>query len=683
LRARNTRYKTEGGRRKKEVPPSSVFRLPSFRFVGGKGGVGKTTCAAAFAIDAARTRRTLLVSTDPASSLGDVLGIRVASTPRAVPGVRRLHAVDLDATRAFNRWLAPRRALLAEIALRGTYLDEEDVGRLLKLSLPGIDEVIGLLEIDRVAGGGYEEVIVDTAPTGHTLRLLSTPVLLERVAALLDSLQSHHRAVVSALRHRYTADAADALISGIDRDGRSLAARLRDPARTRITWVTLPEPMALEETSDAIAALARDGLAVRSLLINRMTPSPPGPCPWCEARQRFEARAVHPIAVRFGDMEVLALSEVTAEPRGVNALRAVAASMTRWSVPESAPPVERRVRARRLGSDPTVRSRTPGSDPGRWFTHSADPRWILFGGKGGVGKSTCAAAYALQLAGRHPERRVLLLSSDPAHSLGDVLGVRAGDRAMPVTGGPPNLLVREIDAAANLASFRARYLDSVDAAFANLARGAVQVGADRASFRQLIDLAPPGIDEVTAIAEVAQVLNGSSPAADTIVTDTAPTGHALRLLETPAVLREWTQALMAILLKYHEIVGAGTLAELLVQLSKRLRHLDALLRDPSQTRFVIVTRAAALPRAETIRLQRALRRLGITVGGVIVNAVGAGTCARCGRVERLESRERAALLDGLRGRRPYAIIETPAEVPPPHGVTALRQWASSWRIITT
>ncbi len=677
MRATNTRNKTEARRRKTEG-----FRLPCFTFVGGKGGVGKTTCAVAFAIGAARTKRTLLVSTDPASSLGDILGMRVASTPRPVAAVRRLHVVDLDATRAFDRWLAPRRDLLAAIALRGTYLDEEDVGRLLKLSLPGIDEVIGLLEIDRVAEG-YDEVVVDTAPTGHTLRLLSTPVLLERVAELLDSLQSHHRAVVSALQHQYTADTADALIAEIDRDGRSLAARLRDQSRTWITWVTLPEPMALEETSDAVATLARDGLAVGSLLINRMTPRPPTSCEWCDARRRFEARAVQPVASRFGEMEILALPQLTVEPRGINALRAVAVSMAPWVPPKTAPPLERRVRARDLGSDPTVRSRTPGSDPSRWFTQSAQLRWILFGGKGGVGKSTCAAAYALNIAAAQPGRRILLLSSDPAHSLGDVLGTRVGDSAVAIPGGPANLLVREIDAAANLVSFRERYLDSVDSAFATLARGAIQVGADRAAFRQLIDLAPPGIDEVTAIAEVAEALAGSPHVADTIVSDTAPTGHALRLLETPAVLRDWTQALMAILLKYHRIVGAGPLAELLVQLSKRLRRLEGVLRDEAQTRFVIVTRAAALPRAETIRLQHALGRLGITIGGVIVNAAGAGTCARCKSIKRTESREIVALLKGLRGRRPYAIIETPAEVPPPHGAAALAHWATSWRTINT
>ena len=653
----------------------------------GKGGVGKTTCAAAFAIDAARTGRTLLVSTDPASSLRDVLAMRPGPAPRAVAGVARLRAVDLDASRAFQRWLAPRRDLLSAIALRGTFLDEEDVGRLLKLSLPGIDEVIGLLEIARVAAGGYDAAVIDTAPTGHTLRLLSAPVLLERVAELLDDLQAHHRLVVSALRGGYTEDAADALIAEIDRDGRSLAARLRDQTRTRITWVTLPEPMALEETSDALSALARDGIAVRSLLVNRTTPAPPEPCAWCDARGQFEARAVRPVASRFAGMEILTLPHLLVEPRGITALRRVAASITQWSLPEVLPPVSRRVRGRGSvrhrtpGSDPG-RAFTLGSDPGRWFAHAGEStRWILFGGKGGVGKSTCAAAFGLHLAASDPDRRILLLSSDPAHSLSDVLGVRVGDRARPIPGAPGNLRVREIDAAAGLAQFRRRYLDSVDSAFEQITRSAVHVGADRAAFRKLIDLAPPGIDEVIAIGDVADALTDFSRNAGTIVSDTAPTGHALRLLETPELLREWTQALMAILLKYHEIVGAGTLGELLVRFSKRLRGLQTILRDRSQTAFVIVTRAAALPCAESIRLQQALDRLGIAVGGAIVNAVGAGTCARCEAIEREEARQIAGLLKRLRGKRPYAIIEAPAEVPPPHGVEALTRWASSWRPI--
>src|SRR5258708_36090269 len=156
------------------------------------------------------------------------------------------------------------------------------------------------------------------------------PALLGRVAGVLDALQAHHGIVVSALRGSYARDEADALIEELDRDGRALATMLRDPAQTVVTWVTLPEPMALEETADALRALDAAGVRVSRLIVNRMTPPdgetvppkprsgggepvPPKPrsgegaCAWCDARRRFVARALAPLTCRFGDPGVLAL----------------------------------------------------------------------------------------------------------------------------------------------------------------------------------------------------------------------------------------------------------------------------------------------------------------------------------------------------------------------------------------
>jgi len=556
---------------------------------------------------------------------------------------------------------------LTSIALRGTYLDDEDVAGLLRLSLPGIDEVVGLLAISKLASSGYDEVVVDTAPTGHTLRMLAAPALLERVAALLDGLQAHHREVVQALRGRYVADEADGLIAELERDGASLAATLRDRTKTRLSWVTIAEPMALEETSDAVQSLERGGLHVSTLIVNRITLPPPQPCNWCEARRRFEARALGPLQRRFPNVDILALPEFLEEPRGIAALEKVGRSFGPRKAGATATRVARRTFAQ-IGDAVSVRpaSALPGTG-----------RWLLFGGKGGVGKSTCAAAFAIDLAASEPARRVLLLSSDPAHSLGDVFGVPLDNRPRPIDGAPGNLHVREIDASLGLEQFRQQYLDSVDAVFARISRGS-GVAADGPTFRQLVDLAPPGIDEVIAIADVAEALTGPDRRYDTIVSDTAPTGHALRLLQTPHVLREWTQALMAILLKYREIVASGPLAAVLVRLSKRLRTLDALLRDPRQTAFVIVTRPAALPREESLRLHSTLTDLGIATRAVIVNAIGAGTCSRCRKQIRGQTAEIGRLGRALRGTS-YAIIGTPAVVPPPHGVEALSAWASGWR----
>src|SRR5438552_5154915 len=145
--------------------PRGPAAEPRYHFFGGKGGVGKTTCAGAAAVARAeRGRRVLLVSTDPAHSLGDLLGLRLGPAARPVPTRRgSLHAAELDADAALARFVSARRGQLARILSRGTYLDDDDIERLLRLALPGVDELIGLLELARLGQvRAYEDVVVDT-----------------------------------------------------------------------------------------------------------------------------------------------------------------------------------------------------------------------------------------------------------------------------------------------------------------------------------------------------------------------------------------------------------------------------------------------------------------------------------------------------------------------------------------
>jgi arsenite-transporting ATPase len=173
--------------------------------------------------------------------------------------------------------------------------------------------------------------------------------------------------------------------------------------------------------------------------------------------------------------------------------------------------------------------------------------------------------------------------------------------------------------------------------------------------------------------------------ADLIVMDTAPSGHALRLLEMPALAQDWARALMAILLKYQPVAGVGELGAVLLRMSQGLGRLKTLLADPRRTSFVAVTRAAALPREETQRLVSRLTVMNVHVPLILVNAVGRGTCAHCRAASIQEARElkRLARLTHGANRAPVAIGMTPAEMPPPHGVRALRRWQSSWRSRST
>jgi arsenite/tail-anchored protein-transporting ATPase len=624
----------------------------------------------------------LVVSTDPAHSLGDALGVRLSRTPRRIRP--SLDAVEIDAPRAFATWLKDHRRPLGEILEHGTWLDREDVDALLDLSIPGVDELMGILEIARLGDGqraegrerrtkpalrslrslrSYDLVVVDTAPTGHTLRLLSASDTVAAVAEVLGLLQQQHRLIREQLARVGRPEAADRLIAALAAQARQTAERLRDPDRTTFVWVTLAEELAVAETGDGIAALERVGITVREIIVNRMLPAGEA-CPLCDRRRLEERKALAAIRRRFGKGRTVHITPAAIkEPRGLRALASLARDMADGSG------LMAKEKPWTMDHGPSAINHQPSAMTVDATASFAGASLLFFGGKGGVGKTTVAAAVALRLARANPKRRVLLLSTDPAHSLGDVLRADVGDAALAIRGAPPGLAVRELDAPRALADRRAQFEAALDEI-------ASAVGVDGAAIgtSELMSLAPPGIDELFGVLSVVD----ARAAYDVIVVDTAPTGHALRLLEMPEAAREWVQVLLRVLLKYRSLVRPGQLAAELVEVSKSIRGLIALLRDANATRFIVVTRAAELPRRETERLLARLRRLQLSVSCIVVNArtLEPGRCARCRAVAAAERRE-LALLRRTCARR-CAIIQTPLMSPPPRGVRGLDAWARRW-----
>jgi arsenite-transporting ATPase len=641
--------------------------------------VGKTTCAAASALGAAEVegRRVLALSTDPAHSLGDALGARLG--PEPVPLKTRrgaLLAAELSAGHALKRFQRQQRGALRVIAEHGTFLDDQDVELLLDLSPPGLDELTGMLELVRLArDGGWDEVVVDTAPTAHTLRLLTVPEALRRFAAALDGLQERHRTVVERFGGQSLPDVGDALIAEIEADGRELAERLRDPSATAFTWVMLPEALSLAESRDALAALEEMGVPVAEIVVNRVTPE--SGCPLCEERRRAEQAVIREIRDAFPGRELRLLPAEPREPRGLAGLRRMARHLA--SRGEDLCVGAGLVPARE-GVNPSPASRRPRTPktPPAWLDRLAPPglELLLFGGKGGVGKTTCAAAAALVIASRraaHRSRRVLLVSTDPAHSLADVLDVPLGDDERPVPGAG-GLLARELDAVRAFESWRGRHRAEIGGALASFA-GTAEGGLALAG---LLEAPPPGVDELFALSFLLDSLEKAPAETEEpplVVLDTAPAGHALRLLRMPDVALAWDHALLSLLLKYREALRLGDLAAELVELSRGLKKLRARLSDPARTRFVAVTRTGELPRRETARLLESLRDLEIAVPAVLVNAVSGEDCGRCGG----EGAGRAVA--ALRRRCPAAcdIMTAPAVFPPPRGVAALAVWAREWK----
>ena len=634
---------------------------------GGKGGVGKTTCAAAEGVRLAeKGARVLVVSTDPAHSLGDALTVPLGARPRRIPTRRgALFAAELDADAALRRWLGSKEDAFRAIAARGTYLDDADIDGLMRLSLPGVDELVGLVELARLARAQpYDEVVVDTAPTGHTLRLLEIPETLRRLAEVLSDMHAKHRFLAESLGGRYRPDGADDVIDEIAEQARSLRADLGDPERTTFAWVLVPEEMAVAESREGLRALATLGVAVREIRVNRLTPLPSATCDGCSARAQGERAKIAEIVREFAGARVRVMAAADKEPRGVSALRALSARV-----------VEADGTTHR-GRQAPPRIRKSARRSTAWLDEIAPRarRLVIVGGKGGVGKTTVAATVALAAASQ--KRKVLLLSADPAHSLRDALATEIGDEGRTIPGGPPSLHARELDASRAFAERRNRYRAGIDELFARILPGSFDATFDHAVALDLMDLAPPGLDELLAVLTLAGALFGPKPEYDLVVLDTAPTGHTLRLLAMPEAALAWVHAVLAILLKYRQVIGLGEFARDLVDVARELKAFQALLRDPKRTMFLPVTRAAAVVRVETQRLARELRRRRIPVGPILVNDLSTAEtrlCKMCMLRSRTEKSEIRAL-----ARTSRAMLHLPATYPPPRGHKDLLAWGTRW-----
>ena len=242
--------------------------------------MGKTTCATAAALyHAIRSphRGFLLVSTDPAHSLADSLG--------DFRPPRNLQILEFNAQNSLDTFKTKHRDKFAQIAARGTFLDEDDIRRVLDLSLPGLDELMALLEIAGWAEARtYELIIVDTAPTGHTLRLLSTPDLISTWLKALDTLLAKHRFMQERFRGSYQRDDLDDFLLDLAASVKQMEALLQNPRTCRFVPVMLAEELVISETRQLLSELSRLHIPVTELVVNRLFPE--NSCALCTAARR-------------------------------------------------------------------------------------------------------------------------------------------------------------------------------------------------------------------------------------------------------------------------------------------------------------------------------------------------------------------------------------------------------------
>ena len=301
-----------------------------YLFFGGKGGVGKTTAASATALfllhQAKRKDSILLFSTDPAHSLSDSLDVKVGNRLVEVKQFRgaQLFAYEMDASRALERFRSAHGEVLAEIAERGTLLDEDDIKQLLNLSLPGLDEVMSLFELSEVdREGKYTRIVVDTAPSGHTSRLLRLPEVFERIVRTLDLMGEKHRYMIAQFaRRRVPMDRVELFLRDLNERISSVRKLLYDAEQTSFSLVTIPESMSVRETERYLALLKEQGVPVRDLIVNRVEQEHDD-CEYCHARVVGQKKWLKEIERVFRGLQIHRVPLMAQEVRGLEALKEV------------------------------------------------------------------------------------------------------------------------------------------------------------------------------------------------------------------------------------------------------------------------------------------------------------------------------------------------------------------------
>ena len=518
-----------------------------FLFFTGKGGVGKTSLACASAIALAdRGLRVLLVSTDPASNLDEVLGQKLNGAPTQIPGVPKLLALNIDpevAAHAYReRLVGPYRGKLPDAVVRGM---EEQLSGACTMEIAAFDEFSRLLGQPE-ATAEFEHVIFDTAPTGHTLRLMTLPTAW---TGFLDT--------------NTTGNSCLGPLSGLQQQRviyENAVAAMADCQRTTLVLVSRAQKAALTEAERTSGELAAIGVRNQRLILNglfKATDSDP-------VAQALEGRGAKALAASASFLASLPVTEVPLRAHnllGLPALRAL--------VQDAAGPLPPALPAAHSAPLPSLVSLTKLVDE---FAQ-AGRGVIMTMGKGGVGKTTVAAAIATELARRG--FKVHLSTTDPAAHVAAAAGQIEG------------LQVSRIDPHVETEAYVKQVMAT---AGKNL----------DASGRALLeeDLRSPCTEEIAVFRAFARTVAQGQDAF--VVLDTAPTGHTLLLLDA-------TEA-------YHREIARKA-----SDMPEEVRNLLPHLRDASFTRVLLVTLPEATPVHEAAMLQADLRRAHIEPFAWVIN----------------------------------------------------------------
>lgn len=636
-------------------------------FVVGKGGVGKTTVSCAYALHlAARRPRTsmLLISTDPAHSLADVMQLRLRSTPTRVTRKGKLFAWQINADREFKKFLSANRNAILDIVESGTFFSREEIAPLLDTTLPGMAEVAGLLAIQELLERGeHDHIIVDTAPFGHTLRLFELPSHFQRflnflsVASSRDALLAQHfGGHVNAPGHKF-----------LDR-WEAVVKQLRDAFTSKdaeILLVTSAETFSLNEAMRSLQSLHETVPAMRlgRIVLNRVVLKGPN-CTICRHRAQAARKAQPFLRTKLPGVEIFVGPDPGNPILGIELLQKFGAAVFEK-------------RTEKLEADPPSPPRTLKFRKQPWPVTGVPLSFTV--GKGGVGKTTTTAALAFHARSRQPRIRVTVCSTDPAPSLDDIFQRPVGNQPTTVLG-DAKFSGMEIDSVAEFRGWTARMTHKLNSEL-GMESGSwhVDLTFEKEVFAALMDVVPPGVDEVFAIFRILDLLQ---PQAGKVFIDMAPTGHALELLRMPERIHRWSRLLLKSLASHRTLALAQDVAVELAALGQQVRKLIEIMKDPKRSRIWAVMLPEPVPDHQTMRLLQAVGGLGLTVDSLFVNRVLVPETedASCKRCQRAWTWQLTTLQQIRKKYRRYRIFLAP-ELPVEIAGAALKKFTSNlWQI---
>ncbi|HEY9810262.1 MAG TPA: ArsA family ATPase [Halomicronema sp.] len=584
--------------------PSEKFNSLKLMLFTGKGGVGKTTLSCGFSRSLAKqfpNEKILLVSTDPAHSLGDVLQLSVTSDAQQMPDIINLSVQAFDAELLLKEFKEKYGKFLEILVERGSFVEGEDLTPAWDMSWPGLDELMGLLEIQRLFTEHlFDRVVVDMAPTGHALNLLGLMDFLDNLLAALELFQEKHRVISRSFVGRYNPDKTDDWLEKMKKDLKAGRELIQNINHTACFVVTIAEPMSFLESQRLVEQLQQLEINCGGFFINRILNEKVLNDISVGNLHRYGEQQL--ILEKFisiaGEMPVFTIPELIQQPLGGKAIDDLITQILPYSASDF----------------PVKVSSLPIFYPEKVLPSFTDfiaegRRLILVGGKGGVGKTTVSAAIGWEIAKKYPNKKVRIISIDPAHSLGDALGAKLGHQPTEIT---ENLSVQEVDSEIILNQFREDYLWELAEMMSGESgdeNSAIKLAYGPQAWRQIVSQALPGMDEMLSVVEIINLLEGNE--IDLIILDTAPTGHLLRFLEMPAAMSDWLAWIFKLWIKYQDVLGRVDFMSRLRSLRVSVVQAQKKLKNREYTEFIGVVQAEAAIFAEQARLSQSLEEMGV------------------------------------------------------------------------